>query len=137
MVKKILLVEDDNNVRQLLFEMIKEAFIEHIKSEELFIFEARDGIESILLAEREQPDLIFLDIIIPKIDGFKVCSTIKKTSKTAKAHIIMLTGLQEAVQGAMAGADEYMTKPFELQVIAERVGNVLGIETVNKRYILK
>jgi len=89
---------------------------------------ARDGEEALEVARKEKPDLIFLDIVMPKIDGFQVCRALKTDPTTSHIKIVMLTiltqdnDLQEAKK---AGADDYVTKPFNPTELLEKVESVL------------
>ncbi len=128
MVKKILVIEDEPQIRRLILGSIKEAYSSAINSGELTVFEATNGDEGLHTATLEKPDLIFLDIMLPIIDGYEVCRKIRETSEAKDAYIIMLTARQEAFKGMDAGANEYMTKPFEPEFIALKVRETLDID---------
>lgn len=125
MAKSILIIDDELNIRILIAETIKQEFSEMIDKGELLLFDAKDGKQALQVVKKEKPDLVFLDLMIPKIDGFHVCSAIKEDPETNKAYVIMVTGLQEVIKGVMAGADEYMTKPFEVENIIAAVKKIL------------
>jgi len=104
---KILLIEDDPNALEMLRFRFKKAGYE--------IVEAHDGDEGLDKALR-RPDLIFLDVRIPKIDGWELCRTLKKEPRTQHIPIVMLTGCSQPVQeeyGKSCGADAYLTKPWD------------------------
>mgnify|MGYP001592962183 CR=1 FL=1 len=89
---------------------------------------AYDGEDALDLANRDNPDLIILDLMLPGMDGLEVCKTLKKENKTAKIPIIMLTAkTQEAdkIVGLELGADDYVTKPFSPRELIARVKAVL------------
>lgn len=113
MGKKILIVDDEKNIVDILkFNLKKEGFE---------TVEAYDGEQGISMVQIEKPDLILLDLMLPKIDGFEVCSTIRKTSSIP---IIMLTAKEEEVDkvlGLELGADDYITKPFSPRELIARV----------------
>lgn len=113
MSKKILIVEDEKNIVDILkFNLKKEGFI---------TIEAYDGEKGVELALSQKPDLILLDIMLPKMDGFSVCKKIRQTLSTP---ILMLTAKEEEVDkvlGLELGADDYITKPFSPRELMARV----------------
>ena len=114
---KILIVDDDTNICELLRLYIeKEGFTTVL---------AHDGEQAIQQFNREQPNLILLDIMLPKLDGWQVCREIRKTSD---CPIIMITAKGEVfdkILGLELGADDYVVKPFEAKEIVARVRAVL------------
>jgi two-component system alkaline phosphatase synthesis response regulator PhoP len=117
---KVLLVEDEANIRQLIrYNLEKENFQ---------VLEASDGLQGIILAKVEKPDLLILDLMLPGADGLEVCRTLKGNALTADLPIIMLTARSEEVDkviGLELGADDYMTKPFSPRELVARVKAVL------------
>lgn len=113
MSKKILIVDDEKNIVDILkFNLKKEGFS---------TIEAYDGEEGYEMALSQKPDLILLDIMLPKMDGFTVCRKVRQTLSTP---IIMLTAKEEEVDkvlGLELGADDYMTKPFSPRELIARV----------------
>lgn len=115
---KILLVEDDPHAREMLKFRFEKAGYE--------VVEALDGDEGLMKALR-QPDLVVLDIRLPKIDGWELCRMLKTEPRTRHIPILMLTGCSQPVQeeyGKHCGADGYITKPWdprELMSITERL----------------
>jgi two-component system response regulator VicR len=111
--KKILIVDDEKPIVDILkFNLEKEGFSTAV---------AYDGEEAIDLALSIKPDLILLDLMLPKIDGFNVC---KELRKSLVCPIIMLTAKEEVVDkiiGLELGADDYMTKPFSIREVIARV----------------
>ena len=111
--KKILIVDDEKPIVDILdFNLSKEGFA---------TFSAYDGEEAISTALSVKPDLILLDLMLPKIDGFNVC---KELRKHLTCPIIMLTAKDEVVDkiiGLELGADDYMTKPFSIREVVARV----------------
>ncbi len=111
--KKILIVDDEKPIVDILkFNLEKEGFTTAV---------AYDGEEAINIAKSIKPDLILLDLMLPKIDGFNVC---KELRKTLICPIIMLTAKEEVVDkiiGLELGADDYMTKPFSIREVIARV----------------
>ena len=117
MEKKILIVEDDRNISQLL-QM-------YLKKEGYAVLAAYDGGEAVELFDREQPALVLLDLMLPVLDGWGVCRAIRSRGDTP---IIMLTAKSETddkVRGLAQGADDYITKPFEMREVLARVAAVL------------
>lgn len=91
---------------------------------------ARDGNEALRIARWEKPDLLFLDVLLPGLDGYEVCRALKEDADTAYIKIIMLTALaQESGEGKAfaAGADGYLSKPFSPAALLERVREVLAL----------
>lgn len=114
---KILIVDDDKNICELLRL--------YIEKEGYSTVVANDGKQAIELFEIENPNLILLDIMLPKLDGWQVCREIRKTSKVP---IIMLTAKGETfdkVLGFELGADDYLTKPFDTKELVYRIRAVL------------
>ncbi len=113
MDKKILIVDDEKNIRDII--------IYNLKKEGYQILQAADGEEGVRLAMEEEPDLILLDIMMPKMDGYDACKKIREPKNTP---IIMLTARAEEVDkvlGLEFGADDYVTKPFGVRELMARV----------------
>jgi len=131
MAKKVLITEDESHIKALLVQTLETAFEDYIDDEELEIFEAADGEEGLQIAKKERPDLIFLDLMLPKMDGFEVCQKIKEDRRLNNTYIIMLSAKGQAVdkkKGLAVGADEYVTKPFNPDIIISKVEEKLGIK---------
>ena len=123
MARKVLIVEDDRNIADLLrLYLEKEGYEVSI---------AFDGLKGIEKFREDQPCLVLLDVMLPGMDGWGVCRTIRAEAKTP---IIMLTAKSETedkVAGLKQGADDYITKPFEMREVLARIEAVLrrsGIE---------
>ena len=117
MSKKILIVEDDHNISELLQLYLKNEGYETVI--------ANDGGEGIDQFRRFRPDLVLLDLMLPVMDGWGVLRTIRQDSKVP---VIMLTAKGETsdkVTGLKQGADDYITKPFEMKEVLARVEAVL------------
>ncbi len=113
MKKRILIVDDEKNIVDIL------KF--NLKKENYETLEAYDGRQAIEIAQREKPDLIILDVMLPEIDGFTVCRKLRETMQTP---ILMLTAREEEVDkvlGLELGADDYITKPFSPRELMARV----------------
>ncbi len=111
--KCVLIVEDEQAIMDILkFNFTKEGY---------HVVESMDGEAGLSLALSENPDLILLDVMLPKMDGFEVC---KKVREKSSVPIIMLTAREEEVDkvlGLELGADDYMTKPFSIRELTARV----------------
>lgn len=118
--ESILAVEDDEDILELLkYNLTKEGYQ---------ITAVTSGEEGLQLARSTVPDLIFLDLMLPEMDGLEVCRRLKIDSKTRHIPIIMLTAKGEetdVVTGLELGADDYITKPFSTRVLLARVRTVL------------
>ncbi len=113
MDKKILVVDDEKPIVEILKL--------NLQKENYEVYEAYDGEEALLKAKTIQPDLILLDVMLPKIDGFTVCRKIRETSSVP---ILMLTAREEEVDkvlGLELGADDYITKPFSVRELMARI----------------
>ena len=112
--KKILIVEDERAIVEILkFNLAREGYE---------TLEALDGETGLLLAQTKDPDLILLDVMLPKMNGFDICAKLRDAGSTVP--IIMLTAREEEtdkVFGLEAGADDYMTKPFSMRELLARV----------------
>jgi two-component system, OmpR family, alkaline phosphatase synthesis response regulator PhoP len=137
MVKKILVVEDEPYIRKLLIQTLERGFDDSIDNEELEILEAKNGEEGLQIAKKEHPALIFLDVMMPKKDGFQVCREIKEDSNTKDIYVVLLTAKGQEVdkkKGATVGADEYITKPFDPELIISRVEEEINIRRCDRTH---
>jgi len=118
--KRILLVEDEVSLSELM--KIR------LEANGYKVISAFDGQEALDLARKEKPDLIILDLMLPKIDGYKVCRLLKFDSKYEKIPIIMFTArAQESDKklGEEVGADAYIVKPFEPEILLNKIREFL------------
>jgi DNA-binding response OmpR family regulator len=119
--KKILVVEDEDNLRELVQSRLeKEGFD---------VVTAADGFQAVVKARQDQPDLVILDLMIPKMDGYTVCRLFK-SSGMAQIPIIMFTARSspdDVRRGLDTGADAYVCKPFESSVLLSKVTELLKI----------
>ena len=117
---RILCVEDDVNLQKSLsFILWREGYE---------VLCAQTGEEALELVRREKPDLILLDLMLPGIDGYKVCGILKKDPSTSEILVIMVTAkkrMEDIVAGLKDYADDYVTKPFEPQVLLARIQALL------------
>ena len=117
---KILIVDDELDTLLPL----KRA----LEMEDFNVVEAQDGVEALEKVRAEIPDLVLLDLMLPRINGFEVCHRLKQDEATSSIPIIMLTAKGETsdkVEGMEIGADDYVTKPFNLDELKARIKAVL------------
>jgi two-component system phosphate regulon response regulator PhoB len=117
---KIEIIEDDHDIVEMIEYNLKEEGYRTVSA-----FDGEKGIE---IAKREKPDLIILDLMLPAIDGFEVCRTLKQQQSTAYIPIIILSAKSretDKVVGLELGADDYMTKPFSPRELIARIKAVL------------
>jgi len=117
---KILVVDDEDHIRRILkFQLEKHGFK---------VILAENGEVALELIRRESPDLVILDLMMPKIDGFETCRRIRKNFQTSQIPIIMLTAkseLPDKIKGLQDGANDYLIKPYSNEELLLRVRNVL------------
>lgn len=117
----ILIVEDDATIRTVLEMALLGAGFRRVRS-------VARGDEALAEIKRTKPDLVLLDVMLPGLDGFSVCSRIRETPALASVRVIMLTARtqnEDIVRGLTCGADDYVTKPFDRTVLLARVRAVL------------
>ena len=117
MMNKILVVEDDLDIQELLQNFLQESGYD--------ITVANDGLEAINLFPDDDFDLILLDILLPKIDGFSVCEFIRKKSQIPIIILTALNGEKEQIKGLDLQVDDYITKPFSMPVLVRKIAAVL------------
>ena len=126
MSKKILICDDEPYIRMLL-----EQTLEDLEDEGVELFIATNGQEGYDLIVEEKPQLVFLDVMMPKMSGFEVCAKVKQVPELKETHIVLLTAKgQEAdkEKGFSLGANEYITKPFDPDTLYDYACEQLGIE---------
>ena len=114
---KILVVEDDLDIQELLQNFLQESGYD--------ITVANDGLEAINIFSDDDFDLILLDILLPKIDGFSVCEFIRKKSQIPIIILTALNGEKEQIKGLDLQVDDYITKPFSMPVLVRKIAAVL------------
>ena len=112
-MNKVLVVEDDQGIRQIIkHNLVRESFA---------VFEAEDGVEGLAVAQSSNPDLVILDVEMPKMDGIDFCLRLREFSTIP---VIFLSGKkdeQDRIQGFAAGGDDYVTKPFSKRELVMKV----------------
>ena len=119
--KKILIADDEANVRSLVSRALGQHFI---------VLEARDGQEAIEIARTHQPDLILMDLMMPRVDGNTACSIIKNDPATKQIRVVMMSGVGYELNKKLSlqlGADGYITKPFKLPELLETIAQFLRL----------
>ncbi len=118
---KVLIADDEPNIVISLEFLMKRAGYE--------VCIARDGQEALDAITRERPDLVLLDVMMPRRDGFEVLQAVRADESLAGTRIVMLTARgrdTDVAKGEALGADAYMTKPFSTQELVAKVAEVLG-----------
>ena len=116
-MQKILIVEDDLAIQALLHDFIQEAGYEVVL--------ASDGVEALSLLSEQDFDLILLDIMLPKIDGYGVCEVMRKKSDVPIVMLTALDGEQNQIKGLDLQVDDYITKPFSMPILIRKIAAVL------------
>ncbi len=127
-MKKILIVDDEPNILILM-----EQILEELEDHGVLILTAEDGKQALETINKEEPDLVFLDVMIPYISGLEVCKTVKKHDHLSHIYIILLTARGQSFDeenGMKAGADLYITKPFRPKEVLLKSKEILGINHV-------
>lgn len=124
MSKKILIVDDEDHIRFLLSQVLED-----LEDEGVEVLMASDGQEAVEVIEAESPDLVFLDVMMPRMNGYEACHKVKKEAAVpCSSHVIILTASGQGLdkeKGVAAGADAFMTKPFDPEAILSRAREVL------------
>jgi twitching motility two-component system response regulator PilG len=113
---KVMVIDDSNTIRRSA-----EIFL---KSSGCQVILAEDGFDALAKISNEHPDLIFVDIMMPRLDGYQTCSLIKRNARYKTTPVIMLSskdGLFDRARGRMVGSDQYLTKPFTQETLLEAV----------------
>jgi DNA-binding response OmpR family regulator len=119
--KKILAVDDEPNI------LLSLEFI--LEEEGYDVYVARDGDEALEMAEKIQPDLILLDVAMPRKDGYEVCRILRERADLEKVKVVMLTAKGQPLEkkkGVEVGANLYVTKPFSAEELLQKIRTILG-----------
>ncbi|MBD1911026.1 MULTISPECIES: response regulator [unclassified Leptolyngbya] len=125
MAQKILIVDDEPHIRLLL-----EQTLEELEDEGIELLTASNGEEALAIIQEERPELVFLDVMMPKMNGYDVCKAVKNDAELQNIYIVMLTAKGQEIdrqKGDVVGANVYMTKPFDPDEILEKSQAVLGL----------
>jgi len=126
MSNKILIVDDEAHIRMLI-----EQTLEELEDEGVEFLTAENGEDALKIIEAETPKLVFLDVMMPKLNGMEVCRRVKKELLLNEVFIVLLTAKGQELdrlKGQEVGADVYMTKPFDPEVILAKAREVLQLE---------
>jgi len=120
----VLIVDDEQHIRLLI-----EQTLEELEDDGVVLLTATNGDEALDVVDHHHPELVFLDVTMPRRDGFDVCRTIKHELGLAGTYVVLLTARGQAYdreQGLAAGADLYLTKPFDPDELLQLARQVLG-----------
>jgi twitching motility two-component system response regulator PilG len=113
---KVMVIDDSNTIRRSAEIFLKNAGCEVVLAE--------DGFDALSKIADQHPQVIFIDIMMPRLDGYQTCSLIKRNDRFKTTPVIMLSskdGLFDRARGRMAGSDEYLTKPFTQETLMDAV----------------
>jgi CheY-like chemotaxis protein len=122
----VLIVDDEQHIRLLI-----EQTLEELEDEGVQLLTAADGEEALEVVGIHRPELVFLDVMMPKKNGFEVCTAIKQDLGLAATKVVLLTAKGQAVDreaGIAAGADRYVTKPFDPDELLATARELLGLD---------
>jgi twitching motility two-component system response regulator PilG len=122
---KIMVIDDSSTIRRSA-----EIFLGQVGYKVIL---AEDGFDALAKINDTHPDLIFCDILMPRLDGYQTCALIKKSAKFRNTPVVMLSskdGLFDRARGAMVGSDEYLTKPFTKDSLLKTVRNYTSVQTL-------
>ncbi|HYM95009.1 MAG TPA: response regulator [Chitinophagaceae bacterium] len=126
MEQKLLIVDDEAHIRMLIGQTLEE-----LEDEGVNFFTAENGEQALEIIQTEKPQLVFLDVMMPKMNGMEVCRRVKKELGLNDVFIVLLTAKGQELdrqKGQEVGADVYMTKPFDPEAILNKAKEVLGLE---------
>lgn len=125
MPPKVLIVDDEAYIRLLI-----EQTLEDLEEQEVEILTADNGVSALEMIQAEKPNLVFLDVMMPKMNGFDVCYTIKRELQMEQVYVVMLTAKGQEFdkqRGEQVGADIYLTKPFDPDQLLDIAKKVLEL----------
>ncbi len=126
MEQKLLIVDDEAHIRMLIGQTLEE-----LEDEGVNFLTAENGEQALEIIQAENPQLVFLDVMMPKMNGMEVCRRVKKELLLDKVYIVLLTAKGQELdrqKGQEVGADVYMTKPFDPEKILAKAREVLQLE---------
>ena len=126
MAAKILIVDDEPHIRLLI-----EQALEELEDEGVEMLTAENGDEALTVIQAERPQLVFLDVMMPKVNGLDVCERVRKDMALPDIHVILLTAKGQEYdkqKGLQVGADAYITKPFDPDDLLLMARKLLGLE---------
>ncbi len=123
---KVMVIDDSNTIRRSAEIFLKQSGCEVILAE--------DGFDALSKISSHLPDIIFVDIMMPRLDGYQTCSLIKRNSRYKATPVIMLSskdGLFDRARGRMVGSDQYLTKPFTQESLLNAINTYVSAATGN------
>jgi len=126
MEQKILIVDDEAHIRMLIAQTLEE-----LEDEGVEFLTAENGEIALDIIQKENPKLVFLDVMMPKMNGMEVCRKVKKELGLDEVFIVLLTAKGQELdrqKGQEVGADVYMTKPFDPEIILSKAREVLDLQ---------
>ena len=124
----VLVVDDDAAIREMVTQLLEEAGYETL--------EAADGVEGLEVARAEQPDVIILDVMMPRLNGFDCAAALKGDPHCRRIPIMMLTVIDQAQRAFGLGVEAYLTKPFDDQKVISEVGRLLNKRVEPRRVVV-
>lgn len=121
---KVMVIDDSLTIRKSAEMFLAQAGCE--------VLLADDGFDALVKIADHGPQVIFCDILMPRLDGYQTCTLIKKNPRFSATPVIMLSsrdGLFDRARGAMAGSDQYLTKPFTREALVDAVSRHMGVDT--------
>jgi twitching motility two-component system response regulator PilG len=118
---RIMVVDDSQTIRRTAESLLTKAGYE--------VVTAQDGFEALAVLARSMPSMVFIDIMMPRLDGYQACALIKGNAQFAKIPVVMLSskdGLFDRARGRLVGSDQYLTKPFTREELLTAVESHLG-----------
>jgi len=118
---KIMVIDDSKTIRRTAESLLSKAGCE--------VFTATDGFEALSLIADRRPDLIFVDIMMPRLDGYQTCALIKNNAEFKRTPVIMLSskdGLFDKARGRIVGSEQYLTKPFTKEELLNAIRQHAG-----------
>lgn len=125
MSPKIVIIDDEMHIRALI-----EQTLEELEDDNVELFTASNGQEGLEIIQQENPRLVFLDVMMPKMNGFDVCDQVKNQMGRTDIYIVMLTAKGQEFdrqKGEEVGADIYMTKPFNPDALLDKAREILQL----------
>jgi twitching motility two-component system response regulator PilG len=125
---KVMVIDDSNTIRRSAEIFLKSSGCEVILAE--------DGFDALAKISNEHPDIIFVDIMMPRLDGYQTCSLIKRNARYKSTPVIMLSskdGLFDRARGRMVGSDQYLTKPFTQETLIDAVQTYAAVSRTNQQ----
>ena len=123
---KVMVIDDSNTIRRSAEMFLKAAGYEVVLAE--------DGFDALSKITDHRPQIIFVDIMMPKLDGYQTCALIKRNAQFKSTPVIMLSskdGLFDRARGRMAGSDQYLTKPFTKETLVDTVKSFTNANIIN------